>query len=80
MHAGDAAQTQHGISFRYEPLDHIYLKVRGTYFDDYYSDFDPLSLDGENAGENHGNTSLFFIDFHAGYTLKLNKKAKTTFV
>ncbi len=80
VHVGDAAQTQFGMSLRYEPLDHIYLKVRGTYFDDYYSDFDPLSLDGENAGrESWKIPSYSLVDFHAGYTLKLNKKTKVDF-
>ena len=80
VHVGDAAQTQFGMSFRYEPLDNIYLKVRGTYFDDYYSDFDPLSLDGENAGrESWKIPSYSLVDFHAGYTLKLNKTTKIDF-
>ncbi|MDA9898398.1 TonB-dependent receptor, partial [Flavobacteriales bacterium] len=80
VHVGDAAQTQFGMSIRYEPLDHIYLKVRGTYFDDYYSDFDPLSLDGENAGrESWKIPDYSLVDFHAGYTLKLNKKTKIDF-
>jgi outer membrane cobalamin receptor len=80
VHVGDAAQTQFGMSIRYEPLDHIYLKVRGTYFDDYYSDFDPLSLDGENARrESWKIPSYSLVDFHAGYTLKLNKKTKINF-
>jgi outer membrane cobalamin receptor len=80
VHVGDAAQTQFGMSLRYEPLDHIYLKVRGTYFDDYYSDFDPLSLDGENAGRESWKIPAYsLVDFHAGYTLKLNKKSKINF-
>ena len=80
VHVGDAAQTQFGMSLRYEPLDHIYLKVRGTYFDDYYSDFDPLSLDGENSGRESWKIPAYsLVDFHAGYTLKLNKKSKINF-
>ena len=49
VHVGDAAQTQYGLSVRYEPTYNSYIKLRGTYFDNYYADFDP-SLNGENAG------------------------------
>ena len=47
VHVGDAAQTQFGLSFRYEPFDKVYIKLRGTYFADYYSDFDAATLNGE---------------------------------
>ena len=50
VHVGDAAQTQYGISFRYEPTSNSYFKVRGTHFDDYYSDFDAATLSGDNSG------------------------------
>ena len=77
VHVGDAAQTQFGLSLRYEPIDEIYLKIRGTHFDDYYSDFDPLSLNGENAGRESWKIPAYqLIDFHAGYTIKLDKKTK----
>ena len=80
VHVGDAAQTQFGLSLRYEPLENIYLKIRGTHFDDYYSDFDPLSLDGENAGRESWKIPAYqLVDFHAGYTLKLDKKTKIDF-
>lgn len=80
VHVGDAAQTQFGLSVRYEPIDNIYLKARATHFDDYYSDFDPLSLDGENAGRESWKIPAYqLVDFHAGYTLKLNKKSKIDF-
>lgn len=80
VHVGDAAQTQFGLSLRYEPLDNIYLKIRGTHFDDYYSDFDPLSLDGENAGRESWKIPAYqLVDFHAGYTLRLDKKTKIDF-
>ncbi|MEC8611000.1 MAG: TonB-dependent receptor [Bacteroidota bacterium] len=80
VHVGDAAQTQFGLSLRYEPLENIYLKIRGTHFDDYYSDFDPLSLDGENAGRESWKIPAYqLVDFHAGYTLNLDKKTKIDF-
>ena len=37
VHVGDAAQTQFGLSVRYEPTSTTYIKIRGTYFSDYYS-------------------------------------------
>ena len=45
----EMAQTQYGISVRYEPNKVSYLKIRATHFDDYYSDFDPLALNGSNS-------------------------------
>jgi iron complex outermembrane receptor protein len=72
VHVGDAAQTQFGLSFRYEPTFSSYIKLRGTYFGDYYSDFDPLSLYGENGGrESWVIPSYQLIDLHAGYKFKI---------
>lgn len=72
VHVGDAAQTQYGLSVRYEPTYNSYIKLRGTYFADYYSDFDPLSLYGENGGrESWKIPSYQLVDFHAGYKFKV---------
>ncbi|MGY8987270.1 MAG: hypothetical protein ACKVG7_01815, partial [Flavobacteriales bacterium] len=80
VHVGDAAQTQYGLSLRYEPTNNSYIKLRGTYFDNYYADFDPLSLNGINAGrESWVLPSYKLIDLHCGYTLKLNLKNKINF-
>jgi outer membrane receptor protein involved in Fe transport len=80
VHVGDAAQTQFGMSLRYEPLDYIYIKIRGMHFADYYSDFDPLSLDGVNAGRESWKIPDYnLLEIHTGYTLKLNKKSKIDF-
>lgn len=77
VHVGDAAQTQYGVSLRYEPNRNSYLKIRGTHFDDYYSDFDPLSLSGDNAGRESWKIPAYqLIDLHAGYKFKLTKKNK----
>tara|TARA_B100001741_G_scaffold309775_1_gene307995 strand:+ start:1031 stop:3865 length:2835 start_codon:yes stop_codon:yes gene_type:complete len=77
VHVGDAAQTQYGISLRYEPTSNSYLKVRGTHFDDYYSDFDPLSLNGENAGRESWKIPAYqLIDLHAGYKISITPKNK----
>ena len=71
VHVGDAAQTQYGLSIRYEPSPNAYVKLRGTYFDSYYADFDPLSLNGENAGRESWKIPAYqLIDLHAGYKFK----------
>ena len=72
VHVGDAAQTQFGLSFRFEANYSSYIKLRGTYFADYYSDFDPLSLYGENGGrESWIIPSYQLVDLHAGYKFKI---------
>ena len=77
VHVGDAAQTQYGLSLRYEPTFNSYIKFRGTYFSDYYSDFDASTLNGENSGrESWVIPSYQLIDMHCGYKFKLSKKHK----
>jgi len=77
VHVGDAAQTQYGLSIRYEPTHNSYIKIRGTYFDDYYSDFDAATLSGENSGrESWVIPSYQLIDLHCGYKFKLSDKNK----
>ena len=75
VHVGDAAQTQFGLSMRYEPTNNSYIKLRGTYFSDYYSDFDAATLIGENSGrESWKIPSYELFDLHCGYKLKLSNK------
>tara|TARA_B100000427_G_scaffold193822_1_gene161086 strand:+ start:110 stop:2869 length:2760 start_codon:yes stop_codon:yes gene_type:complete len=77
VHVGDAAQTQFGLSIRYEPSYNSYIKIRGTYFTDHYADFDAASLSGDNAGrESWEMPSYQLIDLHAGYKFKLSKRNK----
>jgi len=77
VHVGDAAQTQYGLSLRYEPTYSSYIKLRTTYFDDYYSDFDPLSLGGSNAGRESWKIPAYqLFDLHTGYKFKLYKNKK----
>jgi len=71
VHVGDAAQTQYGLSVRYEPTHNSYIKIRGTYFDDYYSDFDAATLSGENSGrESWVIPSYQIVDLHVGFVSK----------
>ena len=77
VHVGDAAQTQYGLSVRYEPTHESYIKLRGTHFDNYYSDFDPLSLNGANAGRESWKIPAYqLVDLHCGYKFKLSDKNK----
>jgi len=77
VHVGDAAQTQYGLSIRYEPTYKSYIKLRGTYFADYYSDFDAATLSGENSGiESWVIPAYQLIDLHCGYKFKLSDNHK----
>jgi outer membrane cobalamin receptor len=83
IHVGDAAQTQVAASLRWEIIKYLYVKGQLTYFDRYYSDFNPFSLDpsgnpgGFDAEGNPVDTwrmpSYYLIDFHAGYSFKWDK-------
>ena len=77
VRVGDAAQTQLGFSLRYEPTTVSYVKLRYTFFDDYFADFDPISLGGENGGRDSWQIPSYdLIDLHCGYNFKLNQKNK----
>ena len=77
VHVGDAAQTQYGLGIRYEPTYKSYIKLRGTYFADYYSDFDAATLSGENSGrESWMIPSYQLIDLHCGYKFKISNNHK----
>jgi len=72
---GDAAQTQLGGSIRYEPFKNFYIKPRITWFDDYYADFAPESLQGANGERQSWEIpSYYLVDLHAGYTIALKTK------
>ena len=77
VHVGDAAQTQFGLSIRYEPSYNSYIKMRGTYFTDHYADFDAASLSGDNVGRESWKMPAYqLIDLHAGYKFKLSNRNK----
>ncbi len=83
VHVGDAAQTQYGGSLRYEPIRNLYFSGRVTYFDRYYSDFNPFDLNPEKNPESfdeNGNPvdawkipSYMLVDFHVGYSWNIKK-------
>ncbi len=73
IHVGDAAQTQLGASMRYEPIRGFYLELGGTYFDRYYSDFNPeecTTPEGDPV-ESWRIPSYGMMDFHSGYHFKI---------
>lgn len=81
VHVGDAAQTQLGLTVRYEPVKDFYVKARYTFFSRYYSDFDPLSLvvtydlQGDTVTNNQDRESwqlpsYGLLDFFTGYEFK----------
>jgi hypothetical protein len=72
VHVGDAAQTALSASIRYEPFKNFYVKAQSQYFDRYYSNFDPFTLQGANAGrESWVMPSYFLLNLFAGYKIPL---------
>jgi iron complex outermembrane receptor protein len=65
---GDAAQTQFGGQVRYEPIKNLYGSLTATYFDRYYSDFNPskVQIDGKPV-QSWQIPHYALLDFHAGY-------------
>ncbi len=72
VHVGDAAQTQFGASIRYEPVKRLYIKIKGTYFDRNYANFNPEGLNNANAGRDSWRMPAYsMFDFHSGYNFKM---------
>ena len=68
VHVGDAAQTALSFSLRYEPFKNSYIKLQSQYFDRYFANFDPFSLQGDNGGrESWMIPSYYMINLFAGY-------------
>ena len=74
VHVGDAAQTAIAGSIRYEPFKNFYVKMQCQYFDRYYSNFDPFTLQGANGGrESWMMPSYLLINFFTGYKYSFEK-------
>lgn len=82
IHVGDAAQTQLGGSLRYEPIKGLYIESGITYFDRYYSDFNPEECTDElgNPVESWRIPSYTMVDLHSGYRFRLNQLDKFSFI
>ena len=71
VHVGDAAQTALAAALRYEPIKNGYIKMQGQFFDRYYANFDPFSLQGSNGGRDSWKIpSYSLINVFAGYRYK----------
>ncbi len=81
IHVGDAAQTQLGASIRYEPIKRLYIEAGGTYFNRFYSDFNPEECTDTlgNPVESWRIPSYVLFDFHTGYNFKLKSLDKFGF-
>nr|WP_299205797.1 TonB-dependent receptor [uncultured Brumimicrobium sp.] len=78
VHVGDAAQSTYAAAIRYEPIPRLYVKAGYTYFDRYFSDFDPFSLSvssGNGGKESWQIPSYGVLSFHAGYRFKFEKSS-----
>ena len=74
VHVGDAAQTAIAGSIRYEPFKNFYVKMQCQYFDRYYSNFDPFTLQGANGGrESWMMPSYLLVNFFTGYKYSFEK-------
>ena len=81
IHVGDAAQTQLGLSLRYEPIKGLYIEGSGTYFDRYFADFNAEECTDElgNPVESWRIPAYALIDMHTGYRFKLDPFKKLGF-
>lgn len=74
VHVGDAAQVQLGTSLRYEIIKNLYVKLRFTYFDKNYANFDPIGLVGTNKDrESWKMPSYGLLDLNFGYDITYEK-------
>lgn len=74
VHVGDAAQFQVAGSIKVKPVKNVYIKGQLTYFDNYYSDFNVLDLQGDNRGRDSWKVPAYYLlDVHAGWVIKLKK-------
>jgi hypothetical protein len=76
VHVGDAAQSTYAASLRYGFLKSAYVKMKYTYFDRYFSNFDPFSLTGANGGkESWEIPSYGLLSVHMGYRVRFEKSS-----
>ena len=74
VHVGDAAQFQVAGSIKIKPVKDVYIKGQITYFDNYFSEFNPIDLQDDNRGRDSWKVpSYYLFDVHAGWTIKLKK-------
>lgn len=72
---GNAAQIQAGGSLTYSPTSSSYVRLRTTFFGKNYSNFNPETSTGVNAGRQSWRIPNFILfDLHAGYTFEMEKR------
>jgi len=80
VHVGDAAQTQFAMSIRWDISKNAWVKIRRSYYDNHYADFDPISLTGTTVGtESWMIPSYNLYNLYAGFKLPINKKMALRF-
>ncbi len=76
----DAAQTQVSFALRYEPIKNFYFKPRYTYFNNYFAEFNPDALTGDNSRRQSWKVpSYYMVDLSFGYNYDVSKKYRVGF-
>ncbi len=76
VHVGDAAQTAFSAAIRYEPMKNLYFRLQGQFFDRYYANFDPFTLQGIDGGrESWKMPSHYLVNLFAGYKVEFKNSA-----
>jgi iron complex outermembrane recepter protein len=71
VHVGDAAQTMMNASLKYEPFKNFYIKAQYQWFDRYFANFSPFSLQGNNGGRDSWKLPSYgLMNVFVGYSRK----------
>lgn len=74
VHVGDAAQTTFAGTVRFQFVKNGYVKLKYTYFDRYFSNFDPISLTATTGSLDSWRIPAYgMMSIHAGYTVNFEK-------
>lgn len=74
VRVGDAAQTQIGASLEFKPDKNSFIRTRLIHFRDNYSQFQPESVTGVNAGRQSWQIPAYtLVELHASYRLRFEK-------
>jgi iron complex outermembrane recepter protein len=72
VHVGDAAQTGLSIATRISPIKNLYFKVQYQWFDRYYAQFNPFTLQGEKGRKESWKIPAYgLLNIYAGYRIKM---------
>lgn len=78
VHVGNAAQSTYAAVLRYEFVKGGYVKLRYTYFDRYYSDFNPNNLtesSGTAGTDSWRIPGYGLLSLHAGYRVRFENSS-----